>query len=302
MYHNPVLLHAAVNGLNLKEGGIYVDVTFGGGGHSAEILRQLKGGQLIALDQDADAHSNKLNDSRFVLLRQNFRDLKKVLRFAGHRKVDGILADLGVSSHQFDDPERGFSIRFDDALLDMRMNQDSGLSARDVINDWPKEQLASAIRDFGELPSAGRMADRIIKMRANEEITTVGQVKKILAPFVPGGKEHNFFARFFQALRIAVNDEITSLLRFLEQTPEQLKPGGRLVVISYHSLEDRLVKNFMRSGKSSGEEEKDLYGRSLSPFRLITRKAIVPDEKEIAENNRARSAKLRIAERTNEQT
>ena len=297
MYHSPVLLHDAVDGLNVKEGGVYADVTYGGGGHSAEILRRLGDGKLIAFDQDEAAHQNMISDQRLILVRQNFKDLRKVLRFAGFREVDGILADLGVSSRQFDDPERGFSIRFDSALLDMRMNRSQGVTARELLSSWPKEKLAAVLREFGELPNAGRIASRIIASRKEKELTTAGQLKELLAPFVPRGKERNFFARFFQALRIAVNDEINALEKFLLQTPEVLKPGGRLVVISYHSLEDRMVKNFMRSGKLSGEVEKDFFGRTLSPFKLITRKAIKPGTEEIDKNSRARSARLRIAEK-----
>lgn len=301
MYHNPVLLHAAVDGLKIREDGVYVDVTFGGGGHSAEILKRLgENGKLIAFDQDEAAHQNKLNDPRLILVRQNFRDLKKVLRFQGFKKVDGILADLGVSSRQFDDPSRGFSIRFDDARLDMRMNTGSELSASEILQTWPKERLTMMLREFGELPQSGRMADRIIKKREDGGVETVGELKSLLSPFAPRFKEHNFYARVFQALRIAVNEEIQTLEKFLIQTTEVLDAGGRLVVISYHSLEDRLVKNFMRSGKLSGEIEKDFYGNVLSPFEVITRKAIVPDEEEIAINNRARSAKLRIAEKKDE--
>jgi len=295
-YHTPVLLKDCIEGLNIQAGGVYVDVTFGGGGHSKEILKNLREGRLIAFDQDESAMENKVDDSRFLLLRQNFRFLKNNLRLHNALPVDGILADLGVSSHQFDEPERGFSTRFD-ASLDMRMDKHLHLKARDVINQYEEDQLRRIFLEYGELENSARLARTICTRRKTKPIETGNDLKEVAKEFIRWGKENQYYAQLFQALRIEVNKELDALKEMLMQTIEILKPGGRLVVISYHSLEDRMVKNFMRSGKMEGDADKDFYGNSLSPFKLITRKPIVPDENEIKNNNRARSAKLRIAEK-----
>ena len=297
MYHNPVLLQTSIDGLNIRPDGTYVDVTFGGGGHSARILEQLnENGRLIAFDQDPDAARNTLQDNRFQFVPYNFCHLKKFLQYYQAYPVDAILADLGVSSFQFDTPERGFSHRFD-GELDMRMNRNKGLSAAQIINEYPVQKLADIFRQYGELPNARQIALHIDKARETK-ITSTAQLVDILTPLLPHNKENKTLSQIFQALRIEVNSELDVLRDFLSQTAA-LKPGGRLAIISYHSLEDRLVKNFMKSGNFDGNIEKDFYGNPLTPFNLITRKAIVPDEKEIAENPRARSAKLRIAEKKN---
>lgn len=296
MYHNPVLLQTSIDGLNIRPDGTYVDVTFGGGGHSARILEQLnENGRLIAFDQDPDAARNTLQDNRFQFVPYNFCHLKKFLQYYQAYPVDAILADLGVSSFQFDTPERGFSHRFD-GELDMRMNRNKGLSAAQIINEYPVQKLADIFRQYGELPNARQIALHIDKARETK-ITSTAQLVDILTPLLPHNKENKTLSQIFQALRIEVNSELDVLRDFLSQTADALKPGGRLAIISYHSLEDRLVKNFMKSGNFDGNIEKDFYGNPLTPFNLITRKAIVPDEKEIAENPRARSAKLRIAEK-----
>ncbi len=298
MYHNPVLLQTSIDGLNIRPDGTYVDVTFGGGGHSARILEQLnENGRLIAFDQDPDAARNALQDNRFQFVPYNFCHLKKFLQYYQAYPVDAILADLGVSSFQFDTPERGFSHRFD-GELDMRMNRNKGLSAAQIINEYPVQKLADIFRQYGELPNARQIALHIDKARETK-ITSTAQLVDILTPLLPHNKENKTLSQIFQALRIEVNSELDVLRDFLSQTADALKPGGRLAIISYHSLEDRLVKNFMKSGNFDGNIEKDFYGNPLTPFNLITRKAIVPDEKEIAENPRARSAKLRIAEKKN---
>lgn len=298
MYHNPVLLQTSIDGLNIRPDGTYVDVTFGGGGHSARILEQLnENGRLIAFDQDPDAARNTLQDNRFQFVPYNFCHLKKFLQYYQAYPVDAILADLGVSSFQFDTPERGFSHRFD-GELDMRMNRNKGLSAAQIINEYPVQKLADIFRQYGELPNARQIALHIDKARETK-ITSTAQLVDILTPLLPHNKENKTLSQIFQALRIEVNSELDVLRDFLSQTADALKPGGRLAIISYHSLEDRLVKNFMKSGNFDGNIEKDFYGNPLTPFKLITRKAIVPDEKEIAENPRARSAKLRIAEKKN---
>lgn len=296
MYHNPVLLHESVEGLNINPDGVYVDVTFGGGGHSREILSNLKSGHLFGFDQDQDAATNSFKDDRFTFIPQNFRYLKNFLMLHGHAKVDGILADLGVSSHQFDVASKGFSTRFD-GILDMRMSQLNPVSAADVVNTWPLEQLTKILTDYGELPNAFKMAQSIVAHRTLEEIRTTTALREAVKKNLPIGKENKFLAQLFQALRIEVNQEMQALEEFLNQTTAVLKPGGRLVVISYHSLEDRMVKNFMKAGKLNGEAEKDFFGNNLSPFKLVSRKAIIPSGEEIAGNNRARSARLRIAER-----
>jgi len=295
-YHNPVLLEASVEGLNINPSGVYVDVTFGGGGHSKAILKKLDGnGKLVAFDQDQDALANALEDERFQLINENFRNIKRFLRFYGIKEVDGILADLGVSSHQFDVAERGFSTRFD-AELDMRMNQKEGLNAFTVVNEYAEADIKRILSEFGELSNAGAMANTIVQARSEEPIKNTEQLKQVLSKFLPAHKSHKILAQIYQAIRIEVNQEMDVLKEFLEQALEVLKPGGRLSVISYHSLEDRLVKRFMKNGLFDGEPEKDFYGNFSVPFKTVG-KLIVPSTAEIKINNRARSAKLRIAEK-----
>ncbi|WP_064966104.1 16S rRNA (cytosine(1402)-N(4))-methyltransferase RsmH [Tenacibaculum ovolyticum] len=293
-YHNPVLLKESVDALNIKEDGVYVDVTFGGGGHSREILSRLgANGKLFAFDQDPDAQGNKIEDDRFVLIGENFRFISRFLRFYGIRKVDGVLADLGVSSHQFDEAERGFSTRFD-ADLDMRMDQKSDLSAKKIINKYSEERLADVLFLYGELRNARALSKKIIAAREEEEINTSFQLKEVLKEFLPQAKEHKILAQIFQAVRIEVNQELEVLKEFLEQMPGLLSEEGRLSVISYHSLEDRLVKRFIRTGLFVGEPEKDFYGNVSVPLKKVG-KMIIPTKEEIKVNNRARSAKLRAA-------
>jgi len=293
-YHNPVLLKESVDGLNIKPDGIYVDVTFGGGGHSREILGRLdENGKLFAFDQDEDAKRNVIDDPRFTLIPQNFRFIKRYLRFYGIKKVDGILADLGVSSHQFDVAERGFSTRFD-ADLDMRMNQSGELSAFEVINKYEEEKLANVLFNYSELRNAKDIARRIVEKRSEEKIKTSFQLKEVLAAFVPKSQEHKVLAQIFQGIRIEVNQEIEALKEFLLQVPELLNDNGRLSVLSYHSLEDRLVKRFIRSGLFEGEPVKDYYGNVTVPLKKVGQ-MVVPSFQEIKKNSRARSAKLRIA-------
>jgi 16S rRNA (cytosine1402-N4)-methyltransferase len=293
-YHNPVLLHESVNALAIKKDGIYVDVTFGGGGHSKEILNQLgENGKLFAFDQDADALQNKIDDERFVLITENFRFISRYLRFYGIKKVDGILADLGVSSHQFDEASRGFSTRFD-GDLDMRMNQKSKVSAKFIINKYPEEKLSEILFLYGELRNSKSIAKTIVEEREKEKIDTSFQLKKVLEKYLPKAKEHKILAQIYQAFRIEVNEELEALKEFLSQTPNLLNENGRLSIISYHSLEDRLVKRFVNSGMFSGEPEKDMFGNTNEPLKKIG-KLIVPSNQEIKQNNRARSAKLRIA-------
>mgnify|MGYP006194564375 CR=1 FL=1 len=295
-YHNPVLLKETVDGLAVKADGVYVDVTFGGGGHSREILNRLgPKGKLFAFDQDKDAIENAFVDERFTLINENFRYIKRFLRFHGIRKVDGILGDLGVSSHQFDVAERGFSTRFE-SKLDMRMNQQSSLSAHQVINEYEEKQLKEVLFNYGELRNAPKIAKTIVSARKEGEIATSEKLKEILKPFLPIGKEHKILAQIYQAIRIEVNQEIEALKEFLLQTEELLEKGGRLSLISYHSLEDRLVKRYIRSGMFEGEPEKDFYGNISVPFKKVGT-MIVPTFEEIKKNNRARSAKLRVAER-----
>lgn len=295
-YHNPVLLKESVDGLNIKPDGIYVDVTFGGGGHSKEILSRLgPDGKLFAFDQDEDALANALPDERFVLINENFRYIKRFLRFYGVKSVDGILADLGVSSHQFDVPERGFSTRFD-AELDMRMSQKNDLNANRVVNEYDEANLKRVFLDYGELKNAPVLARTIVEARELRPITTTDELKEVLAKYLPERVRNKILAQIYQAIRIEVNQEMDVLKEFLEQSLEILNPGGRLSVISYHSLEDRLVKRFMKNGMFEGEPERDLYGNFSVPFKTIG-KLIVPDKEEIKLNNRARSAKLRIAEK-----
>ena len=295
-YHNPVLLHASVDGLNIKPNGIYVDVTFGGGGHSKEILRLLgPNGKLFAFDQDEDALANTLNDERFVLINENFRFIKRFLRFHNVKNVDGILADLGVSSHQFDVAERGFSTRFD-AELDMRMSQKNELNAYRVVNEYDQANLARVFLDYGELKNAPAIARVIIETRIEHPIKNTEELKHVLARFLPAHKSNKILAQMYQAIRIEVNQEMDVLKEFLEQSLEILNPEGRLSVISYHSLEDRLVKRYIKNGMFQGEPERDFFGNFSVPFKTIG-KLIVPDNAEIKINNRARSAKLRIAEK-----
>lgn len=295
-YHNPVLLHPTVDGLNIKPDGIYVDVTFGGGGHSREILSRLgPNGKLFAFDQDEDALANALPDERFTLINENFRFIKRFLRFYGVKGVDGILADLGVSSHQFDVPERGFSTRFD-AELDMRMSQKNDLNAYRVVNEYDDANLKRVFLDYGELKNAPALARTIIEAREYQPINTTDELKDILAKYLPEKVRNKVLAQIYQAIRIEVNQEMDVLKEFLEQSLEILNPGGRLSVISYHSLEDRLVKRYIKNGMFEGEPERDFFGNYSVPFQTIG-KLIVPDNAEIKINNRARSAKLRIAEK-----
>ena len=295
-YHNPVLLSATVDGLNIKPDGIYVDVTFGGGGHSKEIMKRLgPNGKLFGFDQDEDAISNALNDDRFVLIPENFRYIKRFLRFHNVKSVDGILADLGVSSHQFDVPERGFSTRFD-AELDMRMSKKNDLDAFKVVNEYDEANLKRVFLDYGELKVAPALARTIIEARVKTTINTTDELKLVLSKFLPDQFKNKILAQIYQAIRIEVNQEMDVLKEFLEQSLEILKPEGRLSVISYHSLEDRLVKRFMKNGMFEGEPERDFYGNFTVPFKIIE-KLIVPDDAEIKLNNRARSAKLRVAEK-----
>lgn len=296
MYHNPVLLAEAVDGLDINPEGVYVDVTFGGGGHSKEILKRLdENGRLFAFDQDKDALANAIDDERFTLINENFRYVKRFLRFYGVRTIDGVLADFGVSSHQFDVAERGFSTRFD-AKLDMRMNQQNELSAFRVVNEYEEEQLKQVFLQYGELRAAPAMARLIVEYRQSEPIVTSTQLKQVLKKFLPPRHENKILAQIYQAIRIEVNQEIEVLKAFLLQTPEILKVGGRLSFISYHSLEDRLVKRFIRNGMFEGEPERDVFGNFEVPLKKVNG-LIVPTKEEIELNNRARSAKLRVAEK-----
>ncbi|WP_220762647.1 16S rRNA (cytosine(1402)-N(4))-methyltransferase RsmH [Flavobacterium sp. UMI-01] len=295
-YHNPVLLQESVDGLNIKPDGVYVDVTFGGGGHSREILRRLgPNGKLFAFDQDEDALANAIDDNRFVLINENFRFIKRFLRFYGAKSVDGILGDLGVSSHQFDVAARGFSTRFD-AELDMRMSQKNTLNAYKVVNEYDDANLRRVFYDYGELKNAPALSRTIIEARTNHPIKTTDELKEVLAKYLPEKVRNKVLAQIYQAIRIEVNQEMDVLKEFLEQSLEILKPEGRLSVISYHSLEDRLVKRFMKNGLFEGEPERDFFGNFSVPFRSVG-KLIIPDAAEIKLNNRARSAKLRIAEK-----
>jgi 16S rRNA (cytosine1402-N4)-methyltransferase len=295
-YHIPVLLNESVNGLEIKADGDYVDVTFGGGGHSREIFSRLKSGRLFAFDQDEDAAANVIHDDRFFFIRHNFKYIRNFLKYYDVEQVDGILADLGVSSHDFDVAERGFSFRFD-GDLDMRMNRDSALTAAELVNTYSEDQLRTMFREFGEIDNAGRLAKQLVSARNITPVKTIEQFREAIAPCVPRLQESKYLAKVFQALRIETNKEMDVLHEFLEQSIELLKPGGRLVVITYHSLEDRMVKNFIRSGDLSGKQEKDFFGNVESPLMAINRKVIVPTDEEIEQNPRARSGKLRIAEK-----
>ena len=296
IYHLPALLNESIAGLNLRPDGIYVDVTFGGGGHSRAILDHLTTGKLIAFDQDADAATNAISDERFTLLNQNFRYLKNNLRYLGITEIDGLIADLGVSFHQFDEQERGFSFR-SDAELDMRMNRQATLKASDILRTYEEEKLADVFYRYGELTNSRKLAAAIVKTRTTRPVKTVSDLMSALAGLVPSWEENKFYARLFQSLRIEVNQEMEALTAMLTQALQVLRPGGRLAVITYHSLEDRLVKNFIRTGNFEGESDKDFYGNVSAPFRAVNRRVIVPEAEEIAENGRARSARLRIAEK-----
>ena len=296
VYHIPALLNESIAGLNIRPDGIYVDVTFGGGGHSMEILKRLNKGRLIAFDQDEDARENAPDDSRFLFLDQNFRFLENNLRYNGIESIDGLIADLGVSFHQFDEPERGFTFR-QDAPLDMRMNKNGSVTASHLLQTLDETALANLFYRYGELTNSRRIAKEIVTARAIKALVSVNDIVDAIGRLAPVRQEHKFFAKVFQALRIAVNHEIDYLKEMLEQSLSVLNPGGRLVVITYQSLEDRVVKNFMRTGNFEREEKKDFYGNALTPFRLINKKGTTPGEEEIAVNNRARSARLRIAEK-----
>lgn len=295
-YHRPVMLQECLEGLLLKKNGVYVDLTFGGGGHSKAILEHLEGGRLFAFDQDDDARveAEKIEDERFEFVQANFRYLKRYLKMYGVTQVDGILADLGVSSHQLDEPARGFSTRFN-ADLDMRMDQQSSLTAKEVLNTYPEKELHRILGQYGEVKNARTLAAALVAARVNSPLETIDGLKEVVNKHAPRGKEFKYQAQVFQALRIEVNDELKALEEALEQAAEVLKPGGRLVVMSYHSLEDRPVKNFMAKGKFSGEAEKDFFGNIQRPLAPVTKKPIEAGPEEVQENNRARSAKLRVA-------
>jgi 16S rRNA (cytosine1402-N4)-methyltransferase len=295
-YHTPVLLKESVEGLNIRPGGIYVDVTYGGGGHSAEILRTLGKGMLYAFDQDEDVTRHLPEDKRFCFIRGNFRYLRNYLRYEGVSHIDGLLADLGVSSHHFNTPERGFTYRAD-AMLDMRMNRQAPLTAETVINDYDPERLTGLFRDYGELREARKLASSIQRARTRQRITSVSQLIGSIETLAPRQAENQFFSKVFQAIRIEVNHELVNLTDMLKAAHDVLRPGGRLVIISYHSLEDRLVKNFMRWGDPFEQPVADLFGKTPEPFTLITRKPLVAGEEEIQANPRARSARLRVAEK-----
>jgi 16S rRNA (cytosine1402-N4)-methyltransferase len=296
-YHVPVLLQESVDGLDIKPDGIYVDVTFGGGGHSREILSRIgENGHLYSFDQDEDAEKNILNDNRFTFVRSNFRYLRNWMRYYGVEHIDGLLADLGVSSHHFDDETRGFSFRFD-APLDMRMNKRSGMTAAEILNNYDEEQLADIFYIYGELKNARKVASAIIKARSSKTIETTGDLMQITESLFPREREKKETARLFQALRIEVNHEMEALKEMLYGAQEVLREGGRLSVITYHSLEDRIVKNIMKAGNAEGKVNQDFFGRTVAPFRQISNKVIVPSEEEQLRNPRSRSAKLRIAER-----
>ncbi|MBN2773751.1 MAG: 16S rRNA (cytosine(1402)-N(4))-methyltransferase RsmH [Prolixibacteraceae bacterium] len=295
-YHIPVMLNESLQGLAIKPGSDYVDATFGGGGHSREILKRLGDGRLFAFDQDLDAAGNVMNDNRFFFISHNFRFLKNFLAYYGVEHVDGILADLGVSSHDFDVAERGFSFRFD-GDLDMRMNQNAKKNAMQVINEYPEENLKKIFREFGEINNAGKLASVIAGSRIKKKIVTTDQFSEIINDCITKKTEAKYLAKVFQALRIEVNNEISVLRDFLSASLDVLNPGGRLVILTYHSLEDRLVKNFMKTGDFEGKQEKDFYGNINSPFKLVNRKVIIPGEEELKKNPRSRSAKLRIAEK-----
>lgn len=297
VYHIPVLLNESIEGMNLKANGIYADMTFGGGGHSKEILRQMgEDCHLYSFDQDEDAEKNIVNDKRFTFVRSNFRYLRNFMRYYGVEQLDGILADLGVSSHHFDDSERGFSFRFD-GKLDMRMNKRAGMTAADIVNTYDEEKLADVFYIYGELKNSRKLAATIAKARQQKQITTIGEFLDIIKPLFGREREKKELAKVFQALRIEVNHEMEALKEMLYEATDLLKPGGRLVVITYHSLEDRMVKNLIKAGNIEGKVEQDFYGNVQSPFRAVNNKVIVPTDEEVNQNPRSRSAKLRIAEK-----
>ncbi|MBO6256047.1 MAG: 16S rRNA (cytosine(1402)-N(4))-methyltransferase RsmH [Bacteroidaceae bacterium] len=297
IYHVPVLLEQSILGLNIQSAGTYVDVTFGGGGHSKEILKHLdKRGRLLSFDQDADAEKNIINDKRFTFVRSNFRYLQNFLRYYGVEQIDGLLADLGVSSHHFDESERGFSFRAD-GPLDMRMNKRAGLSATDVVNDYTEEKLANVFYLYGELKNSRKLANTICKAREVQKLDTINAFLEVIKPLFNKEREKKELAKVFQSLRIEVNQEMEALREMLQAATQVLKPHGRLVVITYHSLEDRMVKNLMKTGNVEGKADKDFYGRVNTPYALVNNKVIVPSEEEIERNPRSRSAKLRIAEK-----
>lgn len=295
-YHVPVLLNECIDGLNIQPGGVYVDVTFGGGGHSKEILKHLEGGRLIVFDQDERAEVNKPVDDRFLFLNQNFRFLRNNLLYHGVDAINGLLADLGVSWRQFDDPARGFSYRYE-SDLDMRMNQGKEVTAADIVNKYSQEELRRVFSDYGEFRNATALASAIVSYRAKSPIATTGDMLDSVRELIPPGKRNKFLSRLFQALRMELNRETEFLKEMLLQATEMLVKGGRIVIITYHSIEDRLVKNFFKSGNFEGHEEKDFYGNPISPFILVNKKVITPSEEEVRRNRRARSAKLRIAEK-----
>lgn len=296
-YHIPVMLKECVEALNIKENGIYVDVTFGGGGHSKAILEKLgPKGKLLAFDRDIDAQTNKPKNKNFILIDHSFEFMKNFLRFENAEKVDGILADLGISSHQIDNPARGFAHRFD-GPLDMRMDKDLNLSAADIINEWSERDLIKMFREYGEIQNAPKLVSYIVSARAKAPVETIEEFKEQIKPCIPQGKESKYLSQVFQAIRIEVNQELHALKKMLKQSLDVLKPGARLVVMSYHSLEDRLVKNFMASGNFEGKVERDIYGKYETPFKVLNKKAITADELELAANPRSRSAKLRVAEK-----
>ncbi len=296
VYHKSVLLNESIEALAIKPGGIYVDATYGGGGHSEAILAQLGKGKLVAFDQDEEALANRIEDPRLIMVNSNFRFLRNFLKLHHATPVDGILADLGISSHQIDQPDRGFSTRFD-GILDMRMDQKKKQTARVIVNNYSEEDLSELFFTYGEIRNARKLAGRIVEARKQRAIDTTASLKVITNTCAERGKEFKYQAQVFQALRIEVNQEMDALRDFLKQATNALKPGARIVIISYHSLEDKLVKNYFRSGNYVGSVEKDFYGNVLSPLKVITRKAIVPTEKEIEENGRSRSAKMRVAEK-----
>ena len=297
-YHIPALLDETINGLAIKPDGVYVDATFGGGGHSRAIVGKLgENGKLFGFDQDMDAYGNRIDDKRFTFVHGNFRFIKNFLRYYGEASVDGILADLGVSFHHFDDSSRGFSFRFGEGVLDMRMNRDNSTDAKKVINTYGPDELIRIFKLYGDLKNAKKITDRIVKRRAEKEIITTGDLLDTVRPIVNPKQEKKELAQIFQALRMEVNREVDALAEFLAQTTQLLKPGGRLAVITYHSIEDRMVKNFIRSGNIEGKTETDFFGRTQSPLRAVNNKVIVPSDEEVERNPRSRSAKLRIAER-----
>jgi 16S rRNA (cytosine1402-N4)-methyltransferase len=296
IYHRSVLLDESIAALAIRPGGVYVDATYGGGGHAKAILEKMEGGRLVAFDQDEEAIGNRIDDPRLIMVNNNFRFLRNFLKLHHASPVDGILADLGISSHQIDQPERGFSTRFD-GILDMRMDRKKKQTAKDIVNHYSEENLADLFFNYGEIRNARKLASRIIEARKVKPVETTGALKEIANTCAERGKEFKYQAQIFQALRIEVNQEIESLCEFLKQAAQALKPGGRLVVIAYHSLEDKLVKNYFRAGNFEGTLEKDFYGNVIAPLKVISRKAIVPTEMEITENSRSRSAKLRVAEK-----